>query len=710
MIAGILAGLGRAWRSVRAAYASPARAGMVVFVAVAVLFPGPIGSAGVGADQLAAIPNVTALATALLVALWAAHLVLGLALGGLAHVAFRGWDAALGGAPSGRAQYLRVALAVLAFELWRAAVTLVHYPQLFAPWLYERGGARRGLEVLLTEHVPRAALERGGWLLVAAFVLGPLARARGRRAARAWASERRRGLALGLALVALGLAGPLVSSSALPPPPPGDGRPSFLVIGIDGLRTDRSPRVRPELAPNLARLWARSVSFENAHVTVPRTIPSLTTLLTGRWPHGHGVRHMFPTRATRAAVGPALPKALAASGWSTAVVSFSGATPLVAIDFGFENVPRLRGHDVPFLVQGAFVQRQLALLPWTTMPAVRRAFPALRTDWSCCDPEEVTDEALRALDAASPRGPSLVFAFYETTHMPYAAPDPFYRRATDPAYDGPYRYECFAYKDGGAWGERDLAQVHGLYDGCVAATDAAVGRLLEGLRARGLAERTVVVVLADHGENLGEPGLGFGHGDHLRGDHALAVPLAIADPRGRFAPRSVSAVVRDVDVAPTLAALAGVPLPSADGRDLAPLLSGEAATLDLDAFAETEVPFGAFEGLPDSVPFPRFPDYLVVEGGVEAAMDPKWEDLLLAAKHRALTTDRWKLLYEPRRQGPTWRLFDRVRDPDEREDLSEREPEVFLALRARLLSWMARDGSRLDERGFVARPGVAIPR
>jgi Tfp pilus assembly protein PilF len=102
------------------------------------------------------------------------------------------------------------------------------------------------------------------------------------------------------------------------------------------------------------------------------------------------------------------------------------------------------------------------------------------------------------------------------------------------------------------------------YEGEIQDVDEAVGRLLDALAARGVADHTAVVVVADHGEGLGD------HGEETHGvllyEETVHVPLVVAvpgaTPRRRVEPVSV------VDVAPTLAALAGVPFPSAVGVDL----------------------------------------------------------------------------------------------------------------------------------------------
>jgi arylsulfatase A-like enzyme len=119
--------------------------------------------------------------------------------------------------------------------------------------------------------------------------------------------------------------------------------------------------------------------------------------------------------------------------------------------------------------------------------------------------------------------------------------------------------------------EAELARVRTAYDDAVAWADVWFGRLLAGLAAQGRLDRTIVVVLADHGEQLGEHGY-FGHGTGA-GEEEAHVPLIIRVPGG--APRRESALVELVDVLPTIVELAdAVPPAGIRGRSLVQALGG----------------------------------------------------------------------------------------------------------------------------------------
>jgi arylsulfatase A-like enzyme len=439
-------------------------------------------------------------------------------------------------------------------------------------------------------------------------------------------------------------------------------------------------------------------------VTVPRTFPSFVTLLTGRYPYHHGIRHMFPDAAQRRAIGPSLPAALRDAGYATAVVSDYAGEIFSRTPLGFTDV------DVPYFDMKTIVdQRGLqvhpSVLPYATSALGRRLFPAVDALPEFSDPELLADRALARLDRLADR-PFFLTVFFSAAHFPYAAPAPYYRRYAARDYAGPFRYQKPPLGPAPVTAD-DVAQVRALYDGAVTAVDAAIARILGRLDERGLTDHTLVVLLADHGENLYDvDGRGMGHGDHLEGSAADHVPLVVVDPVHRPAPHAVGGIVRDVDLAPTLAALVGVAAPPGDGVDLAPLLSGARDTLGLEAYAETELWFTA-DG-PGFAADERLP-YPTVTGVTDLAADgdifvrPEWQDLIVAAKHRALRTERWKLIYRPTRDGVRWQLFDLAADPDERTDVLAAQPEVARRLRARLEAWMTADGRT------VMRGGFAVP-
>jgi arylsulfatase A-like enzyme len=313
--------------------------------------------------------------------------------------------------------------------------------------------------------------------------------------------------------------------------------------------------------------------------------------------------------------------------------------------------------------------------------------------------------AMRALGKLED-GPFFLTVFFSAAHFPYAAAFPHYRRFTDPAYRGRFKY----HKPVGLASETDLdvadvRQIRGLYDGAVSAIDGAIGAIVRELESRKLRERTVIVITADHGETLFEQGRWHGHGDHLFGDESTHVPLVVVDPRqpGRVVPT----IVRDVDLAATLYALTGVAAPEdLDGRSLRPAIEGQPLAPAL-AYAETELWMGDTPGVPAALRMPVPPVTRMLEldtqHGNEIVLRRDVRALTTMARHRMIRDERFKLLYMPTRERAEYRLFDTQTDPDETIDVSATLPAEVERLKRELWSFV------LADKALIRRGEYLVP-
>lgn len=604
----------------------------------------------------------------------------------------------------------RSAAAVLAVHLYALLRSLLTYPQLYCEAFFDRGGRRRAVMLALTDHLSPRIVDAFAVVCLLAAVTAAAASRRGRAAlSRVWLRggalwPRRRWtaaatlpvLVLVLALLFQGRGHGRVQNA----------RPNLLILAVDSLRADRLfDDGKAAWFPALRRLASQGVRFREAHVTVARTFPSWVTLLTGRYPHHHGVRHMFPSAAARNAIGPTLPARLREAGYETEVVSDYAGEIFSRTPFGFSHVEAPR-FDIATIVGQRGLQVHPNILPYAAGAIGRRFFPALDAapEWS--DPSVLAERAIVRLGKLASR-PFFLTVFFSAPHFPYAAPHPYYRRFTDPKYQGPFRFQKPPLSTVPVT-DADARQIRGLYDGAVAATDAAIQRVLDRLVQLGLGENTVVVLLADHGENLYDVvGRGMGHGDHLRGGAADHVPLILVDPVHKFPAHDVAGIVRDVDLAPTLGGLLGCTSLPSDGEDLRPLLAGVRPTLELSAFSESEFWFTqkgpGFE--PDErLPYPGITEVTEIAPDGDIYLKPEWEELVTAAKHRAVRTAEWKLLYRPTRDGVRWSLYHVASDSDELDDVLAKYPDVAAALRRRLQEWMTSDGRTVLRGGFAVPP------
>ena len=640
---------------------------------------------------------------------------LGAALGLLAGAALelRRWA-------SQRPPYRRRVLVPAALALTialHAAITLhamAWYPQLYTEAFYDRGGLGASLQVFVTDTL---GARRASWIGIAliALLLPPPWRwpFLARRAAANLGRLPRAALAGGVAasialgLLVLGRPGPVARRA---PEVRGDAPPNVLILGADSFREEGlGPRVMPRLS---AFARQRGVRFSSAYVSMARTLSSWTTFLTGREAHHHGIRSMFPRWEDHDHDLDTLPGRLARAGYRTAVVSDYGGDAFSSVDLGLQRalVPRMNAREI---IRSKGLARAWPLLPFLHSQIGRRVFPAMREVRDCADASMLADDAIGVLRDLR-EGPFLLNVFFSAPHAPYAAPAPYYRRFTDPAYARRYKYHKSAWI---APDERNdaeqVAQVRGLYEGALASVDDGAGRVLDELDRLGLRESTIVVILGDHGEDMADaPGRFYGHGNHLFGDHDLRIPLVIADPR-RVRPRVEAGPVTNADLAPTLYALTGVaPPPDMDGVSLVPALDG-ALLPPRPTFAETELWIGVQPDVPDALRFP-YPSF-VAYSEVDAAHDDMlvlrraFEQVTLVARHRMVRDGTWKLVYVPTAKRVLYQLFDTALDPENLTDVAAAHPDVTARLRATLWAWMLRDRGMEERHGYLAPKGVRIP-
>jgi arylsulfatase A-like enzyme/Tfp pilus assembly protein PilF len=375
--------------------------------------------------------------------------------------------------------------------------------------------------------------------------------------------------------------------------------PNLLLITIDTLRADHvgAYGASSGATPTLDALAAGGVRFDQVQTAVPLTGPSHATILTGQYPPSHGVRGnvVFSLGAKY----PTLATLLKQHGYRTA--AFVGAYP-VAAAFGFGQGFDLfdeEFHETSPIDQGA----------------ERRA-------------NEVADAALRWLDAQSSDRVFTWLHFYDP-HAPYDPPSPYREQFAGSPYDGE-----------------------------IAFADAQVGRVLGALKTSGRDRNTVIMVLADHGEGLG---------DHDELTHAvliyqstMRVPFIVSGP-GVPKGKVVSSRVATIDVLPTALGLLGFEATSSYlGRDLRPLMEGR--TIGSDPFYEESL-FGR--------------------------LNCRWAPL------RGWVKDNWKLI-----SGTTPELYDLGADPDERHNVASEQPERV----RRMLDDLQRGLQRMTPNGDTAQP------
>lgn len=328
----------------------------------------------------------------------------------------------------------------------------------------------------------------------------------------------------------------LVAVACGPAEPLPELPPSVLLVTLDTTRADALGAYGgpPGLTPHLDAMAQRGIVFEEVMATAPLTAPAHASLLTGRYPHHHGLRNNNHYRM-RPDI-PTLPQAFRDAGFATAgFVSAAVLDRSMGLDRGFDTYV----DDVPD--QGA--------TPMSVPELDGAALVDLTATWF---DRQVTTAADQ---------PVFLWVHLYDAHAPYAPAPAFVARHADPY----------------------LAEV--------AELDSHVASLQRALEGRDPDRRWVVSLIADHGEGRGD------HGEAAHGlflyRSTLRVPWILVGPDVPTQTR-VATAASQVDLAATLAGLAGVPWDPADGVDLQSAWSPQPTHAPRTLYAETLVPLETY--------------------------------------------------------------------------------------------------------------------
>jgi arylsulfatase A-like enzyme len=355
--------------------------------------------------------------------------------------------------------------------------------------------------------------------------------------------------------------------------------PPIVLVSFDTLRADRLGAYgnKDGLTPNLDRFASEGILFENVYSQATVTGPSHASLFSSHYPTellGSGRRPVFGKDK------PVLAQILQIYGYATgAFVSGGDLNPHMGMTDGFDV------YQSP---------RDFASF-WNTVPL-----------------------ALSWIRERKPGTPFFAFVHGYDAHGRYLKPTPYgflhadlaeqgvgqdaVRASTDRVVDGAYHSTLATFEHmhddllrprseeakalyaklsadedppPQPLTQADVDLIRGVYDGAVAYADAQFGVLMSGLDDLGLLDRAIVVIFADHGEQLGEEGL-FTHCCGLS-DAETHVPLIVRLPGGKGGGKRIAGLTGLIDVMPTLVELAGGVIPSGvEGTSLVPALHGEA--------------------------------------------------------------------------------------------------------------------------------------
>jgi N-acetylglucosamine-6-sulfatase len=433
---------------------------------------------------------------------------------------------------------------------------------------------------------------------------------------------------------AIGAAGTaLAAGCASPQPAAGkQARPNVLFILTDDMRWDcMSCAGHPFFkTPNLDRLAKEGVRFTNAFITTSLCSPSRASLLSGLYAHSHGILNNFTDFPVNLS---SWPRRLHDSGYETAYIGKwhmgeKEDQPRPGFDFWMSHSGQGNYFDNTFNINGA--RRVIngyyttvvtdAVIEWLKKPHTK--------PFACCfghkaphggpiQPEPKYEHALDNVEISKPANVD-----------EYERGKPTWLKESVPTWHG---------IGGPLYGQKDYGRFVRAYLGCIASVEESMGRILKTLEETGQLDNTIIVFTSDNGFALGE------HGrvdKRTMYEESIRVPLLVRYPRLVPAGKTVDQMVLNVDLAPSLLDLCGMPpLKKIHGHSWRPLLEGRTegwrTSWHYSYNYESE--------------FPYTPNV------------------------RGVRTDRWKYIHYPHGDGGadryTAELYDLKNDPLERNNL-----------------------------------------
>lgn len=436
--------------------------------------------------------------------------------------------------------------------------------------------------------------------------------------------------------------GPAERAASAPRPAAPAARPDVLLVVIDTLAArhlDAYGYARAT-APFLASEAKRGVLFEDVTAAAPFTASSVASIFTGLDGMHHGVGgHVDSLRFSRA--HHTLTEAFRDAGYATVgVVTNPWLTAQRGYDQGFTVYQQRGSGHAP--ERAKLLLDELAKVPegqpwfaWLHVIDVHMPYSPSPANLNRFDPRA---------------GESLPLQHF--VKQPISIDTMFFE----------YRYSA-----------DDVARTRALYDAAILSVDEVVRDTVGALRARPGGAGLITIYTSDHGESLCDHGLCWSHEFALYQD-LMAVPWIVRAPGRLPEGKRVGAPVRSIDIAPTVAELAGVTLAGAgggvalDGASALPLVRGESETLPRVAFAESG---------PWRERYAKNPRLFVHgdEGRWKMARDGRWK--LIAIPHQPNDPPSDEL-----------ELYDLAADPDETRNVASEHPEVVARLHAAIAEWV----------------------
>jgi len=430
------------------------------------------------------------------------------------------------------------------------------------------------------------------------------------------------------ALCALALAAAISAMSAAACAAAAEKPLNVLLITVDNLRPDHMSvyGYGKDTTPNLVKFAEDSAVFENAFSVSAWTTPGVVSLFTGYYPpvHGQTGRYSYYDKEMTSAL-----RVLAAHGYEIRGEGIHGPGHE---DLGFERLLGRRPDQLEDFVDGR-TSDDPPFFAWAHLRNVHLPYTPSQRDAERFGASGRTSEGIEAV-----RNYSLILR-------------------------GDYPDVDFVHAGHVDFTVEDIPEIRALYDGEVAGVDERIGHILDKMRETGVLDHTVVIITADHGEELFDHGW-VGHAstgyDGKLYDELIRVPLILRVPDGSLAGR-FDALVQSVDLMPSIFEILGLRdtgmVPPMQGTSFVPVIKGERE---------------------------KIRDFIVTQTTLKGWTTPKEELYRRVVSVRSRTH---KLIWFPDAEGTRIEGYDLRQDPAETKNVYPEKAEGFAYLEQALAQW-----------------------
>lgn len=437
---------------------------------------------------------------------------------------------------------------------------------------------------------------------------------------------------------------------------------NVILITLDACRLDhlKFAGYGRDTTPNLSKITKEGAIFLNNYTPIPQSDPAITSILTGMYPHNHGIRNFANQQNIEV---PTLQKILKDKGYKTACMSIE-QNHNNSIRPGFDEFNKLS-----WRIKSKLKRMLKKCFNWKYSPGVSQI---------------TTDNAINWINK-NKNNNFFLYLHYMELHWPYSPPPPF-DHIFDMEYKGSHRFNDLDHgkiKRGDlifnntlSEEERKHAIAH--YDGAILYMDSQIKRLVDFLKKKELWDESIIVIVGDHGEHLGEHDFYYQHVASLY-EQSLKVPLFVKYP-GSIKGKQINKLTQNIDILPTILDVLGLKsIKEMDGINLKPIIEGNTENTRKYCFAESGVS--------------------LFKQNKRKYFDGD------KSKWKMVTDGNWKLIQIPHPDGDIHELYKISEDPLEKNNLEDQEKEILESLKKKLELWM--ENKQLDTN---PEPGVYTPK